>query len=186
MEIQNRLDDEAIGLLNALVGANFGFLGGFNLNADLVADHLVLVTDEVAVTISGDTFDGDFEGFEDEYSKLEVRAAGDPEIQMVTAAGYLFRQYSGQPIVDVKAVVETVTCFETTSELWRYSTVVSLVVFFESSFVAVTKLGHHDEVLKVTHGRLFDVTALPKTEGRFDDGKQGSYRFVRELKTLGR
>lgn len=181
MDSLNRINDNELGQLGSLVGATFRFLGGASLDADRISDRIVVTTEIGSVTIFGDIKDGNFEGFDDEYSTLEVVASSHSEVEKIISTGHLFRQFFGQTIVGIKVVDETITCVKGGVKVWTYCTAVSLVIYFESGFAAITKLGHHDEMLKVTYGATFDIDALPKTEGRFEEGIHETYLYNREL-----
>lgn len=181
---QAQLKPDDVELLRSLIGQKYRFIGGINLEDDLVSDHVVVFCEFGSLAITGDTYEDAFEGFDETYSSLVIQAAKSSDEDAIRKAGLLFKQNMNQVVDDVLRVDERVTLTERGETVWTHTTTVSLVFVLSSGFTAVTKLGHHDEMLKVTFGEVFDLDLLPSTLGGFEQSIHQSYDFRRFVSSI--
>ena len=66
-------------------------------------------------------------------------------------------------------------------ESWEYSTDIGIVLKLESGFLALSRLGYHDEMLQVTYLNEWDLEAIPDTLGRFDNDLHVNFTSSRSI-----
>lgn len=167
-----------------LVGANFEYLAGPTLGADLVSDLIILCTTTGNIAIQGDICELDFEGFTETYSKLIVNPKSEKYLGEAKNNGNLFFFKAGEKISSVMILRNFVTCFENHKLSWEYVSDAGLILKMESGYLAITKLGQHDELLAVTYLDELDMSQLPNLTSAFQDSLETQIENNRKILTL--
>ena len=167
--MENQFSRLALESFQSLLGAKFESLSGPTLGPDLVSDLIIIETNSGNVAIQGDIVHLNFEGFEDTYSKLV--ATGDVEKLLTQAKkiGNLYYFRAGENISQVLILRDEITCFENHEFSWKYVSDSGLILQLDSGFVAITKLGYHDELLSISYMDKLDMDEIPAPTAAFED-----------------
>lgn len=155
--------------LQALLGQSFSFLGGPALSKILSGDRIVFVCDKSAISFNCNFIDADLEGFPDEYNIVRPEEPRLVDIEKAKQRGYFYTQLAGEQVKEISIVEETVTRYRGSEQLWSFVSDVAFIFEMAGGFVAISKLSHHMEMLKVTYGNSLDSLVIPETSNRFEE-----------------
>ncbi len=176
-----KLTSEQLTELKNMVNQRLSYIAGPNLSSDLSSDYVIIVTDTSFYGLQGDVHQDLLEGFPELYSSIETCAVDNDDLKEAKVNGnqYYFKQ--GEIISKVLLVTDTIRGFNDSKEAWEYISDVGIVLKLESGYMAITRLGYHDEMLQVTYMEDMKADNLPATSGRFEDDLHSSHTITRSL-----
>lgn len=154
--------------LTGLVGAKLEFVGGPHLPSYLVAPQVLISFDRKALSFEGDVVFSDLQGFPNEFSHLSVQTANVADVQASRDAGLQYFFLNGHVLTGIDVLEETVESRSQETSNWTLVTDVAVLFKFEHGVVAISKLGHQDEALRVYHNSNTGSIDLPATESLFE------------------
>jgi hypothetical protein len=183
--VKNLFSNSDIEELTKLRGSIFSFVAGPTLWEFLSADLVFLVCGNQRLSIQGDIFDSSFEGFEGQYSRLIISTPNDVDLEKSVLEGSAYYFHSGETVLEVAVIRDTIEFFSDGIKSWEYVTDSGFVLNLSGGAVAITKLGHHDELLQVTYWDEFSMLTVPETDGHFESDLYQNYNINREIIPLG-
>ena len=177
------LDQEALRRLVRLRGQTWRCFGGPDVSDWLTDVSIFIVTEQGAVTLTGETDDLAFEGEGDTYATLRVDD-GASNFPIAAKEGNLYYFHAGQEILDVLVLRESVTEIRDGHPAWTYLTDLGIVFVFADGVIAVTKVSHHTELLAVLRADSIDTLYVKEPSNVWVDKLDIEYTFDRELIAL--
>lgn len=166
--VTHTLDQNGLRRLAGLRGQTWRCFGGVQVSDWLTDVSIFIVTDEEAVTITGETDDLDFEGEYDTYATFRVED-GATQLPIAAKAGNLYYFQTGQEILDVLVLRESVTEARDGHTTWTYVTDLGIVFKFADAVIAVTKVSHHTELLAVLRADSIDTLNVKEPSNVWQD-----------------
>ena len=179
-----KLTSEQLTELKTMVNQRLSYIAGPNLSSDLSSDYVIIVTDTSLYGLQGDVHQGVLEGFPELYSSIETCAVDNDDLKEAKINGNQYYFNQGEVISEVLLITDTIRGFNDSKEAWEYVSDVGIVLKLESGYVAITRLGYHDEMLQVTYMEDMKADNLPTTSGRFEDDLHSSHTVTRSLKEI--
>lgn len=167
--------------LRSLIGAELKYVAGPQLWEFLNSDYIFAVFGDEKISFQGDTLLGTFEGFEADYSKMVISVPSDAELDKALKDGSAYYFHSGEQLIGISIVRDCVKYVDSKGESWEYLTDSGIVFELAKGILAITKLGHHDEMLQVTYLDRMAKDEIPNTVGHFDSDLFHQYQFSREF-----
>jgi hypothetical protein len=172
----NILSLDELELLAQLQGSELTFYGGPNLGNFQTATCIVICSSKSKLEISGDVLFETFQGYPNEYSKLEIHAAKPETLSETVAQGNTYLFHHGETIIGVEVVEETVEEWVGGKNTWVYRTDVAVILKFETGFISISKLHHNHEVLHVEHSANQQEMGSIQIESFFEEDLLTTYK----------
>lgn len=179
--METTLSNLQIEVLASFIGEEFELIGGESLPEFLMSSSISVFTKNRSVKIFGKVVDGDFEGFDNEYSIFGVSENTPKVIEDILASGNTYNNCQGQTIQDVHIVREMITEFTGQSSTWSLISDVAIVFELTDSAIVISFLSHNTEALRATFAESVNLESVPATGNDFDDDLQNSYEFKRQI-----
>lgn len=183
--MKNIFSNLDIAKLQGLVGSELSYVAGPQLWEFLNSDLIFVSAGSKKLSFQGDIFPESFEGFESDYSRIKLSEPTNSEVDAAVKVGAAYYFHSGEVINRVFVIRDLIRYIGSKRESWEYVTDSGVVFQLTGGALAVTKLGHHDEMLQVTYLDELSVGLLPVTVGHFESDLFQKYEFSRELIPLG-
>lgn len=175
------LDPESLLLLRHLVGGTWQCMGGRYMRDGTSDVAVFAVTDKASITISGPVDERDFEGDDDTYVRLRVRE-GAPERQAATKSGNLYFQNSGERVLDVVIVRQTITQEREGTPKWTFVSDIGVISVLSRGVVAISSVSHHTELLQARRADSLSNLAREEPLSAWENELKTSYK--RQLEFL--
>lgn len=173
-------DREGLLRIAALKGRAWRCFGSPGMTDWLTDVTAFFCTDGPAITVSGIAEYLDFEGEEDTYSLLHVDD-GAPDFDEAEKAGRLYFFYTGQRVIDVLIVRETIVEIRDGDEAWHYVTDIGIVFKLSAGVIAVTKVSHHTELLSIVKADTLEELQIDVPTNIWEDKLGIEYTIRREF-----
>ena len=183
--MKNIFSNLDIAKLQGLVGSELSYVAGPQLWEFLNSDLIFVAAGSKRLSFQGDIFPESFEGFDSDYSRIKLSEPTQAEVDAALKVGAAYYFHSGEVIDRVYVIRDSIRYFGAKGETWEYVTDTGVVFQLTGGTLAVSKLGHHDEMLQVTYLDELSVDLLPVTVGHFESDLYQKYEFSRELILLG-
>lgn len=184
-QISTEFSREDIQNLSGLIGSQYLFVGGKDVPEYLMASQFIISTTYGSLIFEGDVVEADFEGYLENYSRIDIRKASVKDISSLESRGQVFRRHSGSNILDVLVVRQVITEFFHGQPTWSLATSRAIILDLGQTQLCLSKLGQHDEALAITEQHGFDIEKLPSTSNYFEPNLETEYRFEQKLISLG-
>ncbi|MCB0914623.1 MAG: hypothetical protein H6525_09195 [Actinobacteria bacterium] len=184
---RSHLDAGSLELLAALPGKRWQFVTGEPLAerpGSLAAfDEVIVALEGIALAVKSALRVLNFEGFEDDYPRLDVVPATAPAVDRARKSGRLSYLNRGAVVSRVYIVRERLSQLCNGEVQWTYSTDIGVVFELSGVAVAVVKASHHVEALQVSFGASVQELDLPDRtiEWNWDNEIGQEYRTSREF-----
>jgi len=182
--MENQFSERSLQSFKTLVGAQFEYLAGPTLDPDLVSDLVLIQTNSGTIAIQGDILQLDVEGFDDTYSQLVATSDAQQALTKAKRIGNLYFFKAGETISKVLILRDEIRCFENHEFSWKYVSDSGLILQLDSGFIAITKLGYHDELLSVSYLEKLDSDEIPTPTAAFEDNLDTNIVVERKFITL--
>lgn len=169
------LDLESLRLLQHLIGGTWQCMGGRHMSDGTSDVSIFAVTDKGAITVSGFVEELSFEGDEDTYVGLRVQE-GALGRQSATTSGHLYFQSSGQKVLDILIVRETVTQELKGSRTWTLVTDIGVVLVLGRGVLAISPVSHHTELLQARRADSLSDLDIDEPLSAWENDLETSYR----------
>ena len=179
--MENILTLEQVIELRDMIGQRLAFIAGPNLSSDLSSDFVIIATDTDLFGLQGDVHQDLLEGFPELYSSIQTCTVEKQDLEEARTHGNQYFFKKGERISEILLVRENMECFIDGKQAWLYTSDIGIVLKLESGYVAITRLGYHDEMLQVTYLGELIVDNLPTTSGRFENDLHSNYSITRSL-----
>jgi len=179
--MDNMLTLDQVTELRSILNQRLAFIAGPNLSSDLCSDFVIIATADDFLGVQGDVHQGHLEGFSELYSSIETCKVEKEDLEEARKHGNQYFFKKGEIISRIFLVRDRVQGFVDGKEAWTYNSDIGIVLKLESGHVAITRLGYHDEMLKVTYLDELSVENLPATTGRFEVDVHSNYSLTRSL-----
>ena len=164
-----------------LIGTQWSFVAGPELWEYLSSDLIFVICGELRISLQGDIFESTFESFKSDYSKIIVSSPKQHEIDLSIKKGFAYSFHAGDFVTGVSILRDSVQRTGTGIDTWDYISDSGVIFHLTSGDVAITKLGHHDEMLQVTFLDKVETAQIPEMNSHFEHDLDNQYRFNREL-----
>lgn len=179
--MKNKFSDHQVESLRTLVGQKLQYVAGPNLSSLLQSDLVIIATDSQCVAFQGDIHEDAFEGFPETYSSIEAFRAEETDIIDSISNGNQYFFKKGEQISGLFVIQDKLVGYLDGKESWEYSTDIGIVLKLESGFLALSRLGYHDEMLQVTYLDELNLEDIPETLGRFDNDLHVNFTSSRSI-----
>ena len=169
------VDPESLLLLRHLVGGTWQCMGGRYMSDGTSDVAIFAVTDKASITISGPVDELDFEGDDDTYIRLRVRE-GAPERQAATKSGNLYFQNSGERVLDVVIVRQTITEERDGTPKWTFVSDIGVIFVLSRGVVAISPVSHHTELLQARRADSLSNLTLEEPLSARENELETSYK----------
>jgi hypothetical protein len=170
--------------LRDLIGLKLESLSGETLPDFLMAPSVTVKAGDQIVTIFGKTDDSEIPDFEGYASTLCVARGSLADLTLHRQAGNIYKQYSGSEITGIGIVREDLESVESGKANWQHSADIAIVLELQSGFLVISKMGQHDEVLRVQFLKSFDIDGIPKLDSYFEEDILTTIRSSRNYESL--
>ncbi len=181
--MRNTFSPQDLDLLRSFIGSQLSFVAGPDLWEPLSADLIFVVCGERGLELRGDIFQDSFEGFESDYSKINFSEITQSEVLEATQRGFRYLIHAGELVTGVAILRNQVKHSGKNGNDWDYTSDSGVIFYLSEGALAVTKLGHHDELLQVTYQEKIDE-ALAELNSHFESDFDDQYEFTRVLVPL--
>ena len=175
------LSAQQIATLSHLKGDQFELIGGESLPEFLMGSSISIFSNNQSVKLYGRVVDGDFEGFENEYSVFGITENNSKVTKNIVSSGNTYNKCQGQSIEDIHIVRETITEFINESPTWSLISDVAIVFELNKSAIAISFLSHNTEALRVTYLDSLTLDSIPKTGNDFESDLYRTYESSRQI-----
>lgn len=179
--MDNTLTSEQLTELKGMIGQRLAFIAGPNLSSDLSSDYVIVATDKGFIGLQGDVHQEVVEGFPELYSSIEICAVEDEDLEESKLRGNQYFFKKDESISEIFLVRDEIQGFNEAKEAWCYKSDTGIVLRLESGYVAITRLGYHDEMLQVTYLTELTERNIPATSGRFESNLHSDYKLTRSF-----
>jgi len=179
--MDNKFTSEQIIEICGMVNQRLTYIAGPNLSSDLSSDFVIIATDKAFYGFQGDVHQDLIEGFSELYSSIETCDVETEELEEARTRGNQYFFNKGEVISEIFLVRDNIEGFNEAKEAWHYSSDIGLVLRLESGYVAITRLGYHDEMLQVSYFGDLTVENIPTTQGRFDRDLHSNFTVKRSF-----
>lgn len=170
--------------LRDLIGLKLESLSGETLPDFLMSPSVTVKAGDQIVTIFGKTDDSEIPDFEGYASTLCIARGSLDDLALHRQSGNIYKQYSGSEITGVAIVREDLESVVSGQVVWRHSADIAIVLEFQAGFLVISKMGQHDEVLRVQFSKSFEIEGIPKLDSYFEDDILTSIRSRRRYESL--
>lgn len=165
--MKNLLTRSDLEQLAGLRGERLEFFAGGGLWEHLAGDNVVFVTTSATLTVWTTMTALDFEGFLEEYTVFRVDQGDHGHLPEAKNKGYVYYFHSGELIQNIVIVREEVNEHRMGELAWNYTTDVAIILILEAGAIAITQIGMHEGLLKVTHAESLEKLELPEVGSRW-------------------
>lgn len=170
--------------LRNLIGLTFESLSGETLPDFLMSPSVTVKAGGQIVTVFGKTDNCEIPDFEGSASTLCVEQGSLDDINLHRQSGNVYKQYSGRGITGIGIVREDLESDVSGQVVWQHSADIAIVLELESGFLAISKMGQHDEVLRIQYLKSFEIEDIPKLDSYFEDDIFNTVRSIRSYESL--
>jgi hypothetical protein len=179
--LTNIFNRESAQLISRVLGQRLSYVAGPELWHHLSSDLVYLVAEDKVLGFQGDIQSQNFEGFEADYSEIQVNEHGESELMEAEEKGNLYYFHSGEKIEQISIIRDTIILSAGERDSWQYTTDVGVLFKLTSGALTISKLGYHDELLQVKYYNDFQIGDLPTTVGHFENSLYETYRVERSV-----
>ncbi len=184
INVNRNLDRESLVRLASLRGQRWRCFGGQQVSDWMTDVSLFVLTEESALTISGEVDELDFEGEEDSYSRLRVDQ-GAADLGAAKKSGNTYHFYASQEVRDVLVVRETVEQNIDGEPTWTCTTDIAIVFVLGSGVLAVAMVSHHSELLAAVRADDVESLTIEEPSNLWTDKLGVEHRFTRDMVPIG-
>lgn len=182
--IKTSIGSAAKEILVNLVGSTLESVSGPGLPSYLISPRIFVSASTGNVELFGDVEDSPIADFEGVMSTLNVDVALREEVELAKTQGNVYRQKSGMDITSVRVIRETATCTNGGSLNWVYESDIGILLVLSGGFLVVSKLGQHDEALKVQFLDEFNPMIVERLDSYFESDLIQNIVYSREVVTI--
>jgi hypothetical protein len=138
-------------------------------------------TTKIQLCLSGDIdalgyWEGE-DGWPAQYSKFVVNspAPGYANIDPWTKAlkdGCVYYFHTGEVITDILFEFETMSFFHNGVHQWDYTTDIAMIIVLSGGYMAISKMGFNDELLRVNFGKDLSKFVVPELDSYWIDPEE--------------
>ena len=176
-----KLTQEQVIENSGMINQRLAYIAGPNLSSDLSSDFVIIVTDKDSYGFQGDVHQDVLEGFPELYSSIETCEVENEELEEARTRGNQYFFNKGEVISEIFLVRDSIEGLNDANEPWQYSSDIGIVLRLETGYVAITRLGYHDEMLQVSYFGELTVENIPATLGRFETDLHSNYTLTRSF-----
>ena len=182
--MKNFFSSRDLDILTSFVGSELNFVAGPELWEYLSSDLIILVCGENQIAMQGDIFEGDFEGFQSDYSKINFLPPKQSELKASIKKGFTYYFHAGEIVTRISIIRDRVVHLNGSAVLWDYQSDSGVVFHLTNGAISISKLGYHDEMLQVTYFDSADLARLPDLNSHFESDLYTQYEFERKIISL--
>jgi len=169
LTVTKKMDSTSIANLRKLVGGHFQYIGSPSEDGELSVFKIMVTTESANTVISAHVEFEDFEGYPNEFAKIQA-AQADPSFIQATLRGNANRVFHrGEVINEIFLLEETFRCTSNGSVEWTYVADTGVILSFETGAILVALASIHAEPLSVSLVPSIYLDNNHKPDYFFDD-----------------
>lgn len=175
--MKNVLGQNEITSLASLIGSVVEFSTGWNLGEFLDSNRIILDTKVGPIEFEGVVVEREFQGFPDEYFKLNILKPRDAEVTKCIESSGVYGQMAGRTIAKIELRYETVGLVDSGVPKWEYEVSTGVLITLNQGFIFVYALAHNAEVMRIQFAEDRKSLDLSPTVGDWEAEVGHEYTF---------